>query len=80
MSDTSLRIESFSNKTEPKKMEDFIKCYELLSKDCYKILNDSFLDEYEKDEYSKSDYHNYGSFILVRLGYVDTVSKWIHDK
>ncbi len=73
MSDTSLRMESFSNKTEPKKMEEFIKCYELLSKDCYKVFNNSFLAEY--NQYFKSDYTNYGSFIMERLGYIDYVSK-----
>jgi hypothetical protein len=73
MGDPSLRTESFSNKTEPKKMEDFIKCYELLTKDCYKIFNNSFLAEY--NENYKSDYPNYGSFIMDRLGNIDYVSK-----
>jgi hypothetical protein len=72
MTATSLRIESFSNKTEPKKMEDFIKCYELLSKDCYKVFNNSLLAEY--NQYFKSDYPNYGSFITDRLGFIDYVS------
>jgi hypothetical protein len=73
MSDTSLRVESFSNKTEPQKMGNYIKCYQLLNKDCYKIFNDSFLAEYNQN--FKSDYPNYGSFIMDRLGYIDYVSK-----
>jgi hypothetical protein len=73
MSETSLRIESFSDKTEPKKMEDFIKCYELLSKDCYKIFNGSFFDEYNQN--FKSNYPDYGRFIMSRLGDIDYVSK-----
>jgi hypothetical protein len=73
MGDSSLRFESFSNKTEPKKMEAFIKCYELLNKYCYKIFNDSFLAEY--NENFKSDYPNYKSFLMDRLGYIYYVIK-----
>jgi hypothetical protein len=73
MGDSSLRFESFSNKTEPKKMEAFIKCNELLNKYCYKIFNDSFLAEY--NENFKSDYPNYKSFLMDRLGYIYYVIK-----
>ncbi len=73
MNQSSMRVESYSNKTEPKKMEDYIKCFELLTKDCYKTFNDSFLAEY--NEKYKSDYPNYGSFIMERLGYTYYVRK-----
>jgi hypothetical protein len=59
-------------------MEDFIKCFELLNKDCYKIFNNSFLAEY--NENFKSNYPNYGSFIMDRLGYINYVSTGAYQK
>ncbi len=38
----SLREKSFSQETEAQKMTEYIKCYDILSKNCYKIYNVSF--------------------------------------
>jgi hypothetical protein len=48
---TYIRNESFSNEAEPKKIKDYIKCYDILSKDCFKIYNDSlFKQDFGRNE------------------------------
>jgi len=48
---TYIRNESFSNEAEPKKIKDYIKCYDILSKDYFKIYNDSlFKQDFGRNE------------------------------
>jgi hypothetical protein len=68
------RNDSFSNKTEPKKLEDYLKCFELLSKDCVKKFNDSFNEEY-KEYYVRNDLPEFKNFVFERLGYIYYVSE-----
>jgi hypothetical protein len=60
MSSSNARNDSLSNKTEPKKLEDYLKCFELLSKDCVKKLN---------------DLAEFNNFVFERLGYIYYVSE-----
>jgi hypothetical protein len=73
MGNTYQRTESYSDKTEPKKLDNYMKCFELLSKDCCKKFNDSLIDECKK--YYENDLSNYKSFVFDRMGYIYYVSE-----
>ncbi len=76
MSNIHQRTESYSDKTEPKKLEDYMKCFELLSKDCYKKFNDSLIEEYKQYLiYNGNGLSNYKSFVFDRMGYIYYVSE-----
>jgi hypothetical protein len=73
MSSTYQRTESYSNKTEPKKLDDYMKCFELLSKDCVKKFNDSLIEVYK--QYYENDLLDYKSFVFDKMGYIYYVSE-----
>jgi hypothetical protein len=74
MGDPSLRTETYSEKTEPQKVTDYLKCYELLSKDCLKKFNETYLQEYNENHKGNVELH-YDSFIITKLEDINEVNK-----
>jgi hypothetical protein len=74
MGDPSLRSETYSEKTELQKVTDYLKCYELLSKDCINKFNETYLQEYHEYHKGKDELH-YDSFLIIKLQDINEVNK-----
>jgi len=71
LNDHLKKVKSFSAEKEDNIFEEYLKCYELLSSDCFAKLNETYFEEYEEFRGIMS----YRDFILKVLSITDQVRK-----
>jgi hypothetical protein len=74
MGDTSLRPETHSEETELQKVTDYLKCYELLSKDCINKFNETYLQEYNEYHKGNDELHS-DYFMITKLYDINEVNQ-----
>ena len=70
LNDQSSRNESFNETTEPQKVNQFIKCYDVLDSNCFDKFNETYRDYFGQH---KNEMDDFTKFILTKMSQIDEV-------